>query len=192
MDCSLPGSSVRGILQARRLQWVAVLSSRGSSWPRDWTRVSHVSCIGRWVFFYHQTTWKPSPPIALKGFSQLSSSLEVFLADAVSSRASQVARWWRIHLTNSGDVGLIPGSGGFPAEGKDNPLHSSYLGNPMDRGALRATAHGVTKSRTWLSNKTTTVFSLVDQKVAILPCFGWLVTCPFGGTPSPFLWRILE
>ena len=34
MDCSLPGSSVHGILQARILEWVAMPSSRGSSWPR--------------------------------------------------------------------------------------------------------------------------------------------------------------
>ena len=37
MDCSLPGSSVRGILQARILEWVAMPSSRGSFWPRDRT-----------------------------------------------------------------------------------------------------------------------------------------------------------
>ena len=37
MDCSLPGSSVHGILQARILEWVAVPSSRGSSPPRDQT-----------------------------------------------------------------------------------------------------------------------------------------------------------
>ena len=35
MDCSPPGSSVRGILQARILEWVAMPSSRGSSQPRD-------------------------------------------------------------------------------------------------------------------------------------------------------------
>ena len=40
MDCSLPGSSGHGILQARVLEWVAVPSSRGSSQPRDWTCVS--------------------------------------------------------------------------------------------------------------------------------------------------------
>ena len=34
-NCSPPGSSVHGILQARILEWVAVCSSRGSSWPRD-------------------------------------------------------------------------------------------------------------------------------------------------------------
>ena len=39
MGCILPGSSVPGILQARILEWVAMPSSRGSSWPRDWTLV---------------------------------------------------------------------------------------------------------------------------------------------------------
>ena len=50
-DCSLPGSSVHGILQARILQWVAMPSSRGSSQPRDWTPVS---CIAS-EFFYQQS-----------------------------------------------------------------------------------------------------------------------------------------
>ena len=40
MDCSLPGSSVHGILQERILEWVAMSSSRGSSQPRDQTQVS--------------------------------------------------------------------------------------------------------------------------------------------------------
>ena len=39
MDCSPPGSSVHGILQARILEWVAMPFSRGSSWPRDQTQV---------------------------------------------------------------------------------------------------------------------------------------------------------
>ena len=43
MDCSPPGSSVHGILQARILEWVAIPFSRGSSWPRDQTRVSHLA-----------------------------------------------------------------------------------------------------------------------------------------------------
>ena len=45
MDCSLPGSSVYGILQARILKWVAVPFSRGSSWPSDWLQVSKI--VGR-------------------------------------------------------------------------------------------------------------------------------------------------
>ena len=37
MDCSPPGSSVHGILQTKILEWVAITSSWGSSWPRGWT-----------------------------------------------------------------------------------------------------------------------------------------------------------
>ena len=45
VDCSPPGSSVHGICQARTLEWVAIPFSRGSSWPRDRTPVSHI--VGR-------------------------------------------------------------------------------------------------------------------------------------------------
>ena len=45
MDCSLPGSSVHGIFQARVLEWVAISFSRGSSRPRDRTQVSRI--VGR-------------------------------------------------------------------------------------------------------------------------------------------------
>ena len=45
LDCGLPGSSVIGIYQARILERVAIFSSRGSSWPRDWTHNSCVCCI---------------------------------------------------------------------------------------------------------------------------------------------------
>ena len=50
MDCSLPGSSVHGILQARILEWVATPFSRGSSWPRDQTHVFCYSCIASGFF----------------------------------------------------------------------------------------------------------------------------------------------
>ena len=43
MDCSPPGSSVHGILQARILEWVTIPFSRGSSPPRDQTQVSHIA-----------------------------------------------------------------------------------------------------------------------------------------------------
>ena len=51
-DCSPPGSSIHGILQAKLLEWVAMPSSRESSPPRDWTHVSCVTCIGRWVLYH--------------------------------------------------------------------------------------------------------------------------------------------
>ena len=53
---------------------------------------------------------------------------------------------------NSGDLGLIPGSGRFPGEGDGNPLQYSLLENPMDRGAWQAVVHRVTKIQTRLSN----------------------------------------
>ena len=57
MDCSLPGSSVHGILQVRILEWVAMPFSRESSQPRDQPSVFYVSCIGRLVFTT-STTWE--------------------------------------------------------------------------------------------------------------------------------------
>ena len=56
MDCSLPGSSVHGILQARTVEWVAMPSSRESSLPRDQTYLLHLLC------------WQASSlPLALPG-----------------------------------------------------------------------------------------------------------------------------
>ena len=54
---------------------------------------------------------------------------------------------------NAGDEGSNPGLGRAPGEGNGNSLHHSCLENPMDRGAWRATVHGVAKSWTWLSNE---------------------------------------
>ena len=56
MDGNLPGSSVHGILQARTLEWVAIPSSRGSSWPRDWTQVSCIA--GRFFTNWDSREWK--------------------------------------------------------------------------------------------------------------------------------------
>ena len=60
MDCSLPGFSAYGILQARILEWVAISSSRGSSHPRDWT-----CCIGRGIL-YPRATWEAPPRAAVR------------------------------------------------------------------------------------------------------------------------------
>ena len=51
-DCSPPGSSVHGILQARKLEWVVKLSSRGPSPPGYRNGPSDVSCTGKWFFFF--------------------------------------------------------------------------------------------------------------------------------------------
>ena len=62
-DCSLLGSSVHGILQARILEWVAISFSRESSQPRDWTRLSPIASR----FF---TIWAPREA---PGYPQISS-----------------------------------------------------------------------------------------------------------------------
>ena len=66
-----------------------------------------------------------------------------------------------------GDLGSIPGLGRSPGEGKGNPLHYACLENPMDEGAWSATVHGVTKSRTWLSD-----FSLLEVRISACEFWG--------------------
>ena len=56
MGYRLPGSSVHGIFHVRILEWVAISSSRGSSWPRNWI---HVSCISRWILYQWATREAP-------------------------------------------------------------------------------------------------------------------------------------
>ena len=86
IKCSLPGSSIHGIFQARVLEWVAISFSRGSSRPRDRTQVSHVA--GRqfniWVTWEallitkikhkYYLPWKTCPyfPVQSLSFSLLS------------------------------------------------------------------------------------------------------------------------
>ena len=55
MDCSPWSSSVHRIFQARILEWVAISFSRVSSWPRDWTPISCISCIGRQIIYHWAT-----------------------------------------------------------------------------------------------------------------------------------------
>ena len=51
MDCNLPGSSVHEIFQAIVTEWIAIFFSKKSSWPRDWTQVSHIAdrCFTVWA-----------------------------------------------------------------------------------------------------------------------------------------------
>ena len=78
MNCSLPGSSVLGILQGRTLEWVASSSSRGSSRPRDRTCIS---CIGRRVL-YPWATWKAP---------------HAFISRAHSMSSARTDLPWRFH-----------------------------------------------------------------------------------------------
>ena len=70
MNCSLPGSSVHGIFQARVLEWVAISFSRGSSRPRDRTRVSRI--VGRCFTVWATREWiGPQPTQTLHEMAKI-------------------------------------------------------------------------------------------------------------------------
>ena len=105
MDCSLPGSSVHGIFQARILEWVAISYSWGSSRPKDQSCFSCVSCIGRWIL-YHWVTWKfwesyetPFDPW-MRGLQQsfVSWSLAAFLSSVWDQQPRTL---WSLILSNT-------------------------------------------------------------------------------------------
>ena len=60
---------------------------------------------------------------------------------------TELPKWLRgkESACQTGDEGSIPGLGRSSGEGNNNPLHYSFLGNPMDRGAWQATVHEVTE-----------------------------------------------
>ena len=78
----------------------------------------------------------------------------------LNKQASQVAQGIKKppEITGApGDTDLTPGSGRSPGGGNGTPLQYSCLGNPIDRGAWRATVHGVAKSQTQLSTHASTL-----------------------------------
>ena len=147
MDYSSPGPCAHGIFQARILEWVAISSSRGSSQPRDWT---FVSCIagGFFTCWALREAWYThiSKHHTLNIYNFCLSVIPQYLAFQVL-----VVKNPRASTGGGREQGLIPGWGRSPGEGNGNSLcHSWYscLENLMDRGAWRATVHGVTKSQT--------------------------------------------
>ena len=105
MNCSPPGSSVHGILQARILEWVALPSSRASFRPRDWTRISYVSCIDRRVL-YHWATWEAQSSracvlnVCVKLIINVYSRWKIINGWRVSSLGSR-EQWPGFNLTSS-------------------------------------------------------------------------------------------
>ena len=95
MDCSLPGSSVHGILQARILQWVAMPSSRRSSQPRDWPQVSLIAG-GFFTFWASRETHQAR--LYLTPLLLLLSPPWMFSADPCMLSASQGDLFWVCNL----------------------------------------------------------------------------------------------
>ena len=79
VDCSLPGSSVHGIFQAKILELVAISYSRRSSQPRNWTQVS---CIGRWILYHWAPRDAPRHDYLCYSFGALG-SIAFYLADSI-------------------------------------------------------------------------------------------------------------
>ena len=129
--CDPTDYAVHGILQTRILEWVAFPFSRGSSQLRDWTQDSHTAG----GFF---TSWA-------QAMTNLDSILKNW--DITLPMGFPCCSAGKESACNTGDLGLIPGLGRSPVEGKGYPLQYSGLENSMD-----CIAHRVAKSQTWLSN----------------------------------------
>ena len=110
------------------------VSSEGECVTKMWhiQTVEYYSALKREKLANHEKTWR---------------NLKCTL---LSERGpSQVPQWWRICLSiqkDAGDTGPIPGSRRYPGERNDNLLQCSCLGKPVDRGAWRATVHGVQRA----------------------------------------------
>ena len=138
MDCSPPGSSVCGILQARVLEWVAIPFSRDLPDPGIEPRSVF------WLLFGVLLAWLKWNPydswfIFLNYIQYLVITGFPGGSDGKESACSIE------------DLGSIPGSSRSPGEGNGYSLQYFCLENSTDRKAWWSTVHGVTKSQTWLS-----------------------------------------
>ena len=118
MNHSLLGSSVHGILQARILEWVAMLFSRGSFWPRDPTCVPYISCIGG--------------GLVTKSCPTLATPWTVACQASLSMGSSRQEYWSGFPFPSTGDLpepGTEPGSpvlqaDSLPSEPPGKPVSS--------------------------------------------------------------------
>ena len=134
MDCSLPDSSVHGILQARILEWVAMSFFRGSSWFRDWTCVSHVYVL---LWFSHQVVSDSLRPCELQHARFPCPSLPPW----VCSKSCPLSQWcYPIILSSvtlfSSFLQSFPASGSFLANqhfaSDDQSIGASASALPMN------------------------------------------------------------
>ena len=105
MNCSLPGSYIHGISQARKLEWVTISFSRGSSWPRDWM---YIVCTGSQIL-YHWATWEAPVITCVFGCSVVSNSLwphELYVACQIplSMGFSRQEYWSGLPFSSPGDL----------------------------------------------------------------------------------------
>ena len=137
MDCSLPGSSVYGILQAKVPEWGVIAFSDISS---------------RTLF-------------SLETISILITGTTIYLSLAMSYNCFQGGSVVKNPPANEGDTGAITGSGRSPGGGNSNPLQYLCLNNPMDRGAWWATVHSIAEESD-MTERLNSVLTFVLIKIA--------------------------
>ena len=135
VDCSLPGSSVHGILQARILEWVVISFSRGFFWLRDQTLLSGSPALA--------ATWEVHKIVKfcigiLSSAKWIVSLVAQLVKNSPAVQEPMFDPW----------VGKIP----WRREWQPTPVLPG-LENSMKRGVGQATVHRVTKSWTWLCNE---------------------------------------
>ena len=125
MNCSPPDPSPLRILQARILEQIVAFFFRGSSWPRDWTHISFISCIGRQglLSLHHMG----SPFGDISATFHLPRIFELFLCNKQPQKSQQHKK---VHLFNShiwGSTGISCWrliSDGWISQSRETPTHN--------------------------------------------------------------------
>ena len=136
--------------------WVTYTTVNGVSFElrakgrERWPWLSHLFSLSLNTPFVKHRNWDPSRG-CLKDWMEKKAKMKKVLVHCLAS-GSGVKNLPAMQETQEIWVqSHIRGSGRSPGGGNGSPLQCSCLGNPTDRGAWRATVHGVTKSWTWLS-----------------------------------------
>ena len=141
--------------------WVSV-----SSAVKQALLLSSSSLSSLLLYYYHP--FSHSCLLHLMSFNP--DSQDIGLSQWLSSEESAC------QCRSAGNTSSIPGSRRSPGGGHGNPLQSSCLENPVDRGAWRATVHRVTKSRIWLKRLSTHMHGTdmgVKGQVLLFPLYRW-------------------
>ena len=159
IDHGLPGSSVHGILQARILEWVAISFSRGSSWPRDRTLISCISCIDRWVLYHRHHLGSPeirhnfwNLELFLKKRCLLILFVCLLILKANIGQQKINTAFWQNYVTKG--MKSFPGGSVIKICLPMQEIQITWE-IPWTEEPGRQQSTGLQKSQTWLSNQTT-------------------------------------